>query len=94
MSAQFIIRRLNLIFYYIDKLYTDRLKKASFAVNIHLFIFLVLAVQKRLRVTRIVGLLLIAITFARQQQQHSNNTYGYLISIALGKISKHLKYVL
>lgn len=65
MSAQFITRRLNFIFYYIDKLYTDRLKKTCFAVNIHLFIFLIPAVQKRLTVIRIVELLLIMIIFVR-----------------------------
>lgn len=65
MSVQFIVPRLNLIFYYIDKLYTDKLNKTFFAVNVHLLLFLIPAVQKRLKVIRIVELLLIIITLVR-----------------------------
>lgn len=89
MSAQFILNGLNLIFYYVDKLYTDRLKKTSFGdVNVHMFIFHI-AVQKRLRIIRIVWLLLKE--FVKQQKQHSTvstpNMYEQLISIVLGKRS-------
>lgn len=67
--------------------------KTFSAVNVHLLIFLIPAVQKWLRVIRVVGLLLITITLVRQQKNNIAKIYTYLVFIVFEEISKHLKYI-